>query len=40
MSSQQWLYPILQFRGYRVSKVETDEHRLLLHVGLDADQVW
>lgn len=32
MSSQQWLYPIFQLRGYRVSKVETDERRLLLHV--------
>ena len=32
MSSQQWLYPIFQFRGYRVNRVETDEHRLLLHV--------
>ena len=32
MSSQQWLYPIFQFRGYRVTKVETDERRLLLHV--------
>jgi transposase len=32
MSSHQWLYPIFQFRGYRVTKVETDERRLLLHV--------
>lgn len=32
MSSQQWLYPIFRFRGYRVNQVETDEHRLLLHV--------
>lgn len=32
MSSRQWLYPIFQFRGYRVSKCETDEHRLLLHI--------
>jgi transposase len=32
MSSQQWLYPIFQFRGYRVTKVEVDERRLLLHV--------
>ena len=32
MSSQQWLYPIFRFQGYRVTKVETDEHRLLLHV--------
>lgn len=32
MSSQQWLYPIFHLRGYRVSKVETDERRLLLHV--------
>lgn len=32
MSSQQWLYPIFQFRGYRVSQVEADEHRLLLHI--------
>jgi transposase len=32
MSSQQWLYPIFQFRGYRVTQVETDEHRLLLHI--------
>lgn len=32
MSSQQWLYPIFQFRGYRVTKVETDERRLLLHI--------
>jgi len=32
MSSQQWLYPIFRFRGYRVNKVEVDERRLLLHV--------
>jgi hypothetical protein len=32
MSSQQWLDPIFPFRGYRVTKVERDEHRLLLHV--------
>jgi transposase len=32
MSSHQWLYPIFRFRGYRVSQIETDEHRLLLHV--------
>lgn len=32
MSSQQWLYPIFRFHGYRVTKCETDEHRLLLHV--------
>ena len=27
MSSHQWLHPILRFRGYRVSKIETDEQR-------------
>ena len=32
MSSQQWLYPIFQFQGYRVNQVEADEHRLLLHI--------
>lgn len=32
MSSQQWLYPIFHLRGYRVTQVETDERRLLLHV--------
>jgi transposase len=32
MSSHQWLYPIFQFRGYRVTQVETDEKRLLVHV--------
>jgi transposase len=32
MSSQQWLYPIFRFRGYRVTQFETDERRLLLHV--------
>jgi transposase len=32
MSPQQWLYPIFQFRGYRVTKAETDERRLLLYV--------
>ncbi|HUE69709.1 MAG TPA: transposase family protein [Pirellulaceae bacterium] len=26
------MYPIFQFRGYRVTKFETDEHRLLLHI--------
>jgi transposase len=39
MSSQQWLYPIFQFRGYRVTKVETDERRLLLHVEPQAHKV-
>jgi transposase len=32
MPSQQWLYPIFRFRGYRVNKVEADEQQLLLHV--------
>jgi transposase len=32
MSSQQWLYPIFRFQGYRVAQIETDEHKLLLHV--------
>ena len=32
MSSHQWLYPIFRFHGYRVSRIETDEQRLLLHV--------
>ena len=32
MSSQQWLYPIFRFQGYRVTKVETEERMLLLHV--------
>lgn len=30
--SHQWLYPIFRFRGYRVTRIETDERRLLLHV--------
>jgi transposase len=32
MSSQQWLYPIFRFQGYRVTKIQTDERMLLLHV--------
>lgn len=32
MSSQQWLYPIFRFQGYRVTKVEPDERILMLHV--------
>lgn len=32
MSSHPWLYPIFHCRGYRVTKVERDEQRLLLHV--------
>jgi transposase len=32
MSSHQWLYPIFRFRGYRVSQIEADERRLLLHI--------
>lgn len=32
MSSHQWLYPIFHCRGYRVTKVQTDEQRLLLHI--------
>ena len=32
MSSQQWLYPIFRFQGYRVTKVQTDERILMLHV--------
>jgi len=32
MSSQQWLYPIFRFQGYRVTKTETSERMLLLHV--------
>lgn len=30
--SQQWLYPIFRFHGYRVTKFETDEHRLLMSI--------
>lgn len=30
--SQQWLYPIFQFRGYRVNRVVAEQRRLLLHV--------
>jgi hypothetical protein len=32
MSSHHWLYPIFRCRGYRVTKVQTDEQRLLLYV--------
>jgi transposase len=37
--SQQWLYPIFRFYGYRVTKFETDEHRLLLHIEPQPHQV-